>query len=61
MHWSFKRIELKKKSRNEGNALFNNALNTFYLRLYGVGEKKIKTKVKKLYMTFKLSFQKYLY
>ena len=23
--------------RKEGNALFNNALNTFYLRLYGVG------------------------
>ena len=23
-------------SRNEGNVLFNNALNTFYLRLYGV-------------------------
>ena len=23
--------------RNEGNVLFNDALNTFYLRLYGVG------------------------
>ena len=23
--------------RKEGNVLFNNALNTFYLRLYGVG------------------------
>ena len=25
------------EGRNEGNVLFNNALNTFYLRLYGVG------------------------
>ena len=24
-------------SRKEGNVLFNDALNTFYLRLYGVG------------------------
>ena len=24
------------KGRKEGNVLFNNALNTFYLRLYGV-------------------------
>ena len=24
------------KGRKEGNALFNDALNTFYLRLYGV-------------------------
>ena len=24
-------------SRNEGKVLFNNALNTFYLRLYGIG------------------------
>ena len=23
--------------RNEGNVLFNDALNTFYFRLYGVG------------------------
>ena len=27
----------KKEGRNEGNVLFNDALNTFYLRLYGVG------------------------
>ena len=25
-----------KEGRKEGNVLFNNALNTFYLRLYGV-------------------------
>ena len=25
------------KGKNEGNVLFNDALNTFYLRLYGVG------------------------
>ena len=25
------------KERKEGNVLFNDALNTFYLRLYGVG------------------------
>ena len=25
------------KGRKEGNVLFNDALNTFYLRLYGVG------------------------
>ena len=25
------------KRRKEGNVLFNDALNTFYLRLYGVG------------------------
>ena len=25
--------------RKEGNVLFNDALNTFYLRLYGVGHK----------------------
>ena len=26
----------KKEGRKEGNVLFNDALNTFYLRLYGV-------------------------
>ena len=26
----------RKERRKEGNTLFNNALNTFYLRLYGV-------------------------
>ena len=26
-----------KKGRDEGNVLFNDALNTFYLRLYGIG------------------------
>ena len=25
------------RGRKEGNVLFNDALNTFYLRLYGVG------------------------
>ena len=25
------------EGRKEGNVLFNDALNTFYLRLYGVG------------------------
>ena len=28
----------ERKERKEGNVLFNNALNTFYLRLYGVGD-----------------------
>ena len=28
-----------KKKRKEGNVLFNDARNTFYLRLYGVGER----------------------
>ena len=27
----------KRRGRKEGNVLFNDALNTFYLRLYGVG------------------------
>ena len=27
----------RKEGRKEGNVLFNDALNTFYLRLYGVG------------------------
>ena len=27
----------KKEGRKEGNVLFNDALNTFYLRLYGKG------------------------
>ena len=26
-----------KRGRKEGNVLFNDALNTFYIRLYGVG------------------------
>ena len=30
-------VELHIKGRKEGNVLFNDALNTFYLRLYGVG------------------------
>ena len=29
-------ITIPIKGRKEGNVLFNNALNTFYLRLYGV-------------------------
>ena len=33
LRWS----ELAGSSEKEGNVLFNNALNTFYLRLYGVG------------------------
>ena len=35
---SEKKIEIKTREREgkEGNVLFNNALNTFYLRLYGV-------------------------
>ena len=28
--------DLKMEGRKEGNVLFNDALNTFYLRLYGV-------------------------
>ena len=28
---------LRLNERKEGNVLFNDALNTFYLRLYGVG------------------------
>ena len=32
-----------KKLRKEGNVLFNDALNTFYLQLYGVGSKEIFT------------------
>ena len=28
---------VKRNGRKEGNVLFNDALNTFYLRLYGVG------------------------
>ena len=27
----------RKEGKKEGNVLFNDALNTFYLRLYGVG------------------------
>ena len=29
-------IQVRETSRKEGNVLFNDALNTFYLRLYGV-------------------------
>ena len=29
--------QIRKEGRKEGNVLFNDALNTFYLRLYGVG------------------------
>ena len=28
---------IRSKRMNEGNVLFNDALNTFYFRLYGVG------------------------
>ena len=31
-HW----LERKFNGRKEGNVLFNEALNTFYLRLYGI-------------------------
>ena len=31
------RDKFQKEGRKEGNVLFNDALNTFYLRLYGVG------------------------
>ena len=30
-------LKLPSHGRKEGNVLFNDALNTFYLRLYGVG------------------------
>ena len=30
-------LAANQKGRKEGNILFNDALNTFYLRLYGVG------------------------
>ena len=32
-----KNIYRNAETRKEGNVLFNDALNTFYLRLYGVG------------------------
>ena len=32
-HW----LERDRNGRKKGNVLFNDALNTFYLRLYGVG------------------------
>ena len=35
-YWAFKNPLLLGKER-KGNVLFNDALNTFYLRLYGVG------------------------
>ena len=31
------KFALRKEGRKEGNSLFNDALNTFYLQLYGVG------------------------
>ena len=34
---SINKHTLNIKGRKEGNILFNDALNTFYLRLYGVG------------------------
>ena len=34
-HWNGS--ERRKEGRKEGNVLFNDALNTFYIRLYGVG------------------------
>ena len=30
-------LVINHKGRKEGNVLFNDTLNTFYLRLYGVG------------------------
>ena len=41
--------------RKEGNVLFNDALNTFYLRLYGVGmEGKEKVLFNDAFLTFYL-------
>ena len=34
--------DLSDKERKEGNVLFNDALNTFYLRLYGVVRHRVK-------------------
>ena len=36
-YWSFWNHHLLEGKRKEGHVLFNDALNTFYLRLYGVG------------------------
>ena len=38
-HWLEREIAqwVRVSGRKEGNVLFNDALNTFYLRLYGVG------------------------
>ena len=33
----YAKISYRSIRRNEGNVLFNDALNTFYLRLYGIG------------------------
>ena len=33
---------IKRAGRKEGNVLFNDALNTFYIRLYGVGHNMVK-------------------
>ena len=33
-------IYIEREREKEGNVLFNDALNTFYLRLYGVGHGK---------------------
>ena len=37
--FNYPRNHNKKEGRKEGNILFNNALNTFYLRLYGVRDR----------------------
>ena len=34
--FKYRTIQIKATGRKEGNVLFNDALNTFYLRLYGV-------------------------
>ena len=35
LYWLY-RVRRMVRGRKEGNVLFNNALNTFYLRLYGI-------------------------
>ena len=42
--------------RKEGNALFNDALNTFYLRLCGIGEKRKGRKEMLYLMTHSTNF-----
>ena len=37
MHTYYNSPRIALRGRKEGNVLFNDALNTFYLRLYGVG------------------------
>ena len=34
---AYKQLTSNQGKKKEGNVLFNDALNTFYLRLYGVG------------------------